>query len=236
MTVMRKWSLLTAVLVLGVLAAGWFLLISPKRSDAASLRDQTAQKNNANASLQTQIAMLKQEQKDLPKLQAQLAQFRLQMPADPQLPKLVRDLSAIAKAANVTLASLAPSDPVALTPQSAPAAPTTTTSGGTSVTATRTTASAASAGALFQVPLQLKVTGTYYALEQFLNGVEMMRRPFLSTIVDISAAQTASSGSSGSSSASTSSGNLTMTLTGRVFVAPPTATTTAPAVAAPASK
>lgn len=237
MTVMRKWSLLTAVLVLAVLAAGWFLLVSPKRGDAASLRDQKTQQDNANATLRTQIAALKEQAKDLPKLQAQLAVIRTQLPADPQLPRLVRDLSAIAKSSGVTLASLAPSDPVALTPSvTAPAAPaTTTTTSGAKVTTTRT---ATPTGALFQVPLQLKVTGTYYELEQFLYGVESLRRPFLTTQLDISSSQSAgaSSSSTSSGSGSTNPGDLTMTLTGRVFVAPPAATTSAPSVAAPTSK
>lgn len=234
MTVMRKWSLLTAVLVVAVLAAGWFLLVSPKRGDAAALRDQTVSKQNENAGLQSQIAALKEQAKDLPKLQAQLAVIRTQLPSDPQLPKLVRDLSALAKSSGVTLASLAPSDPVALNvTATAPAAPSTTTSKtGTTVTTTRT---ATTSAALFQVPLQLKVTGTYYELEQFLFGVESLRRPFLSTEVDITAAQTSGTSTSGGST-TTTPGELTMMLTGRVFVAPPATTTSAPAVAAPTSK
>ena len=39
MSMTRRWSLLTAVVIVGILAAGWFLLVSPKRSDAADLRD-----------------------------------------------------------------------------------------------------------------------------------------------------------------------------------------------------
>ena len=32
MSVTRKWSLMAAVLVVAIVAAGWFLLVSPKRS------------------------------------------------------------------------------------------------------------------------------------------------------------------------------------------------------------
>ncbi len=39
MSMTRRWSLLTAVLIVGILAASWFVLVSPKRSDAAGLRD-----------------------------------------------------------------------------------------------------------------------------------------------------------------------------------------------------
>ena len=236
MTVMRKWSLLAAVLVLAVLAAGWFLAISPKRGDAAALKVKAQQQQSANATLQTQIAQLKEEAKDLPKLQAKLALIRVQLPSDPQLPRLLRDFSGLAKTSGVTIQALEPSEPTALTPAATSATPTATgtSTGTTAKTGTSATLGAASATpSLYQVPLQIKVTGSYYELEQFLNGVEGLRRPFLSTGVDITTA-TGSGGSSGSSTLS--AGDLTLTLNGRVFVAPPVTTTSAAATAAPTSK
>ena len=37
MTETRKWSAGAVVLIVAIVAAGWFLLVSPKRSDAADL-------------------------------------------------------------------------------------------------------------------------------------------------------------------------------------------------------
>ena len=67
MSVTRKWSLLAAVLVLAIVAAGWFLLISPKRGEAAALRADTVTQEEANQRLLQQLEVLKAQQADLPK-------------------------------------------------------------------------------------------------------------------------------------------------------------------------
>lgn len=225
MTVMRKWSVLAAVLVLAVLAAGWFLLVSPKRGDAAALRDQKTQMDGQNASLQNQIAQLKAEAKDLPKMQAQLAVIHQQIPSDPQLPKMVRDLTALAKSSGAELFSIGPSAPVLLntaTAAGASAAAATTTSGTTSTTASA--AAAVPTSQLYQVPVIIKASGDYYELVQFLNGVENLRRAYLFGNIDVSANQNFSADKVPDSPPT---GALVMTLTGRVFVAAQAATTTA---------
>lgn len=222
MTVMRKWSLLAAVLVAAVLAAGWFLLVSPKHGDAAALQEQTAAENTQISSLQIQIARLKEQAKDLPKLNAQLAVIHQQLPSDPQLPKLVRDLSTLSKTSGSALVSLAPSVPVAVNQVSAATGAAKPTTGA---------AAATTSTGLFQVPIVVKVSGSYFELEQFLNGVEGLRRAFLVSGVDI-APDTTSTSATGTPV----TGQLEMSLTGRVFVVPPaSATTTTTTPVAPAT-
>jgi type IV pilus assembly protein PilO len=222
MTVMRKWSLLTGFLVIAVVAAGWFLLVSPKRAATTDQKTQKATQDRTNSELQTQISVLKEQFANLPKQQAQLAAIRQQLPDNPQLPKLVRDLSADAKASGAFLAEIAPGLPVALSPTAlaagAPAAPV--------VTAAKPTV-AATTTALFQVPLTLKLTGDYYELEQYISGLEQMRRAFLVTGLSVDLNQDVNT-----------PGSLSMTVTGRVFVVatPPATTITPGAVAAPATK
>jgi hypothetical protein len=58
MTVTRKWSLMAAVLVLAIVAGGWFLLVSPKRSDAAALRADIVTQDEANERLVQQLEVL----------------------------------------------------------------------------------------------------------------------------------------------------------------------------------
>ena len=95
MTDTRKWSALAAVLVVAIFAAGWFLLISPKRGDAAELREQGGHaRRRPTPGSSEQITMLQAQQKDLPQQQAQLAAMRTQIPDNPALPSLIRDLTA----------------------------------------------------------------------------------------------------------------------------------------------
>jgi hypothetical protein len=62
----KQFVALTVVGALAILAAGWFLLVSPKRTEASDLREQAATQQSANAGLETQLARLKSQAKDLP--------------------------------------------------------------------------------------------------------------------------------------------------------------------------
>src|SRR5688572_17122005 len=98
MSVTRKWSLLAAVLVVAIVAAGWFLLVAPKRSKAADLKDQVASQEQTNASLVSKLEELKQQQAELPQVRADLAVMRKQIPDNPALPTLIRSLTASGRA------------------------------------------------------------------------------------------------------------------------------------------
>ena len=86
MTRTRKWSLLSALLVVVVLLAGWFLLVSPKRSNAADLRTQTASQESKNSDLKAQIADLQAKQKNLPQQKAIIAEIQQEIPQNPRAP------------------------------------------------------------------------------------------------------------------------------------------------------
>jgi Tfp pilus assembly protein PilO len=220
MTDTRKWSALAAVLVVAIFAAGWFLLVSPKRGDAATLRKQATTEEQANQRLAEQITMLQEQQKDLPQQQAKLATLRTQIPDNPALPRLIRDLTDDSKKAGVSIDSMAPSQPVALVaaPAATPVAPPSGSKSGAAH-------AAAPAATLFQVPLTLNVTGSYFELEHFVSKLENQKRSFLVSGFNIGAA-------SGEDAAA---GDLTIILTGRVFLTQETKAVAAPAVVAPAT-
>src|SRR5919107_1682724 len=93
---LKQYVVLTVLGCLVVLAAGWFLLVSPKKSDAAALRTQTEQVSVDNAALSTKLQVLKAQAKALPKQQAKLAAVAAKIPDNPALPTLIRDLTAAA--------------------------------------------------------------------------------------------------------------------------------------------
>jgi Tfp pilus assembly protein PilO len=229
MTDTRKWSALAVVLVAAIFAAGWFLLVSPKRGEASELRQQTGTQEEANARLADKITLLKTQQADLPEQRAKLATLRNQIPDNPALPSLIRDLTAAGRKAGVAIDAMAPAPPVALVAEVT--APVAATAGATEETAdestgesTATTPSAPTATAgqrnLFQVPLTLTVSGSYFELEQFINKLENLRRSFL-----VSGFTLAPQEAQGTDEAE---GGLTVVLNGRVFLsqqAPATTTT-----------
>ena len=155
MSMTRRWSLLTAVLIVGILAASWFLLVAPKRSQASELRGKATEQQATNAGLVLKLNELKAQSLDLPKQKAQLAVMRKQIPDNPALPTLIRDLTAAGKKVGVQVLSMKPGTPIRrAAPVVAAAAPATTTSGtdtttsdGTAAAGT-TPAAAAPVGAL----------------------------------------------------------------------------------------
>jgi Tfp pilus assembly protein PilO len=222
MTDIRKWSAGAAVLIIAIFAAGWFLLVAPKHHATADLRARAVAQDADNALLQQKLQVLQAQQQDLPQQQAKLATLSTQIPSNPALPSLIRDLTAAAAKVGVSIDSMAPSAPVAVVaaPVTAVAAPATPTSG-----------AAAASSTLFQVPLTLQLTGSYFEVEQYLNKLEGMKRSLMITGFTLAPGGASTTSSSTASTSGTSGSDLTVTLNGRVFLSQVTAPTTTTPIA-----
>jgi type IV pilus assembly protein PilO len=244
----RQWSMLTAVGVIAVLAAGWFLLVSPQRSHASALRAQAVSQQQGNDVLRTQVAALRAQQKDLPKEQARLAQIGTLIPDNPALPSLIRSLSDAADGAGVDLSALSPAPPTMVTaavgsqPVVAGTAGTAAARPGATATGSATTAAQGAATPLAQIPVTLTVSGSYFNLEQFIASLETLKRAMKVTGFSVSAGPSAggSAGVAGAVSPATP-GALTASINAIVYMSPqvaaPAVTALRPAApAAPAKK
>lgn len=217
---MRQWSILTAVGVIAVLAAGWFLLVSPQRSQATDLQSQAASQQSANDGLRVQVAQLEAQKKGLPAQQRLLDEMAAKIPASPELPALIRQLSTAAEAAGVDLVTLAPTAPSPVT-VTAPAAPATTTSTTTGTAGTPAAAPVAPASSLLQIPVTVTVRGTYFNLTSFFRNVEKLDRGMLVPGWKISPAESAGPSASGDAAAAAApTDQLTATLSTIVFESP----------------
>lgn len=236
----RLWVLGTAVLSVLIVVAAYFLLIGPKRAEAADLQQQTAETASSNAQLESRIEQLKAQFAELPQRQAELAVIKQAMPEDAALPTLVRELDTRSAASGVTLMSLTPGAPVAVTPPAAPApaAPAAETSGDD---ATGTTPAPAATPAptdlLVSIPVSMVVVGDFYEAELFLKDLQtQMPRAFLVTTLNV---QTEKDAEASGGKPATKNGDVTMTITGSVFVlkpaaaAPPAAPATPPTTTKP---
>jgi Tfp pilus assembly protein PilO len=240
MNKMRQWSMLTGLAVVVVLAAGWFLAVSPQRHHAADLRTQAATQASSNASLLAQVDQLKQQKQGLPAQQRLLDQIAAKVPDNPALPALIRELSTAANAAGVDLVSMAPSPPVAVT-ASAPTAPVAATTGTTGTTAGTTPAVGTAVTPLNQIQVSLNVKGSYFNVESFFAAVEKIKRAMRVTGFSIAPGATSSSTSTSSSTAGSPSvtqlppDTLTATITALVYESPSVAPPTQAAPVAPAA-
>jgi Tfp pilus assembly protein PilO len=165
MTKLRQLWLLTALGSLAVLAGGYFLLVSPQASKAAALREDADTQLQANHQIQSQIAQLNKQKKDLPKLQAELEKFALKIPGNPALPALVRGLSDAADQSGVNLVSISPAVPA----WSKTVNP---------VTHAETTApiTGPNGTVVVNIPIAIEVSGTYSQISQFFAEMESLPR------------------------------------------------------------
>lgn len=224
---MKQWVALTVVGCLGIMAAGWFLLVSPKKAEAADIREQAAGQEATNQGLRTKLEVLKAQAKDLPKKQADLARVAAKIPGDPGLPALIRALTAASTSAGVELVSVTPSEPApvvaaAVAPAAAPAAPAGAPAPGPAEDAAAPAAAApaaapATAGALAGIPIAINVVGGYFEVSQFLANLENLPRAF--RVTELSIAPGTSPTDKSESTSRNDGSSLTSTITGSVYMA-----------------
>jgi Tfp pilus assembly protein PilO len=223
-----RWSTGTAVVCLLLLAAAWFLLVAPRRSEAADLSDQTVTGQQQNDQLRAQIDQLKAQSTQLSTYRADLAGVVQQLPADAQMPQLVRSLSTLAGASGVVVDTLTPSSASALTATATSGGAASAASAPAAASASTAKASTAKGTGVVQIPISLVVHGDFFQAIAFLQKLQtQLTRAFL-----VNAIQVAQSTGAGS-------GQVQLSLTGAVFAWPaggqanaaatPTATATATA-------
>jgi Tfp pilus assembly protein PilO len=241
---LKQWIALSVAGALAILAAGWFLVISPKRTEAADLRTSAEESVSANAVLQTQIEVLKAKATDLPKEQARLARVAAKIPENPGLPALVRALVEASSASGVELVSITPGQPVLAT-GAAPAAGQPAAEGAVAPPAPAAPAGgAAGAGQLASIPVAISIVGGYFEVARFVGQLETLPRALRVNNLSLTPGASPTSGTAdpaelaeGDSLTTTISGTVFMTAGSKPAAAPaaPAGSTTA-AVPAPAPK
>jgi Tfp pilus assembly protein PilO len=146
-----------------IMTVTWFLLVSPKRGEASQLQVDTESQLNENASLETDLAVLKEQNKKLPKYQAQLAELQSRIPTTSGMPTLIRQLTIAADRSGVEMSSLTPTLAVPLAPP-----------GGTPGAVSPE--GALPAGELSGINVDIVVTGGFFEIQQFVNKLENLDR------------------------------------------------------------
>jgi Tfp pilus assembly protein PilO len=193
---MRQWTIVTAIAVIAVFAAGWFLLVKPQKSKSTGLQSQATSQQQANQALQSQIAVLQQQEKNLPQQQAADRKFTTQVPDNAAFPTIIRQLSAAANGSGVDLVSMTPgtatpvvaatsTDGLSGATGTTPTTGTTPAPGTTGTTSVPGSTSLAGtttpAGSLVELPIAIGITGSYPNIESFFQSLETLPRALLVT-------------------------------------------------------
>ncbi len=210
----RTWTAAALALALVLTTATWLLLIGPERADALALREQAADAEAVNVGLQARTEQLRAQLADLPAKRAELTAVREAMPQDAELPELLRTLDRYADDSAVTLMGVSPGAPVVATTATEPVA--TTPPVATGAVGEAAPVVDPSVPVTVEVPLSMTVIGGFFAVESFLERVQSdMDRALLVTGVSMTAE---APGEATGGRPATVSGDVTLTITGKVFV------------------
>lgn len=204
MTVTRKWIAATAVGAVLILVLAWFTLVHPKNSSAAEARTQTASVQQQTSRLKLTLEQLTSESAQMPQYEAKIAEFAKQIPDQSQLPQMIRQLTTIASQSGVDLDTISPS---AMAPYQ---------KGDGSGSSSSSLAGPSTAGGLAQIPIDLKVNGSFASLEEFLSSLEGLQRTFVVSGYTLAPAD----GGGAPGSVGASSGQLALALSAKMFVLP----------------
>lgn len=207
---LKQWLALTMVACLAIVAAGWFLLVSPKRAEATALKDQTLAQDATNDATRAQLQVLQAQAKDLPKKQADLARVAAKIPDNPGLPSLIRALTVASTSAGVDFVSVQPGPPSPVVDEAA-AAPSANPDG------TIPVQPASSVGTLASIPIAINVVGDYFEVEQFVAELEELPRAL--RISNLSLTPGTSPTQAGEQTSAEDGSSLTTTISGSVFMA-----------------
>jgi Tfp pilus assembly protein PilO len=227
----KQWIVLGLVAALAVGIGGWTLLVSPKRAEAALVREQAAMQTAANQRSETHLEVLRSKQAEVPEREAYLEQVKTRIPGEEGMPDLLRSLSSAAATAGVELVSVVPGSATVVAAPGSAAAPVAGTGAAPAPAAPTTpappTAVPPTSDGLLAVPLTLEVVGGFYDIEQFVAHLEELPRALRLTEVSLVDGGDAAAGASGP----VDGRSLKTTLTGLVFVhgspSPDAGTTTA---------
>jgi len=153
----KGWAIIGMLAAAVVLALAWTLVISPVRSNTADVQEQVAAQLEANTQSAQVLAKLKAQSATLPAQKAALKAAESAIPTSEQAPDLIRSLNDAAAASGVSLDQLTRATPIAVG-----ASPTDPVANG-----------------LQEIPLTIKVTGTYPQTQNFLANIEKMPRAVL---------------------------------------------------------
>ncbi|HTP20786.1 MAG TPA: hypothetical protein VMJ65_14340 [Solirubrobacteraceae bacterium] len=169
----RDRIVIMVVLAVGAVVAAWFLVVSPKRSQASSLNTQITSEQSQLSAAQQQVAAGVSARKTFAGQYAELAKLGEAVPPDDDIPSLIYQVQSAAQSSHVSFRGLQ------LTGggSSSSSTPSTSSSSGGSSSSTAATpqlppgASVGAAG-LPTEQFTITLTGNYFNLSTFFNKLE----------------------------------------------------------------
>ena len=164
MNLTRLWGIISVLLIVVILAGGYFLGVSPQLERAATASEQAEQVRSGNELQRLALAELAALAEQQPELEAQLADGRRAIPELAAFPALLQELSELAGASQVTLSNFSSQAAQSFVP-------------------TEEWVDAVPAGLdpllFITIPLQIEVEGTFEGVLDFVQRTQAANRYLL---------------------------------------------------------
>lgn len=217
------WIAGTAFACVLLLAAAWFVLVSPTLATAAETREAAQAQLDQNEIAKIKLGKLKEQFENIDALRAELAALQLQVPSTQDMSTYKRQVDAVAVAHAVTVVSFGVAPAVAIEAPAAPAPvvdPAAAPAEG-AATDTEAVTPPPPAPSMFAVPVTMDVVGTYDNVLAFLQDLQNAT-PRLLLVEQISGSAQAPA-EAGNGKPQINEGDLEVLVTGSVYVLPPEA-------------
>ncbi len=109
----QTWVVGTVLAGLLILVGAWFLLISPKRAETATARDDNDAALFEQDQLRSRLAVLQEQSTHMGEYQDEIDVIGVQIPSEPQVAAYVRSLQGLATQYGVTITEVSPGLPIA---------------------------------------------------------------------------------------------------------------------------
>ncbi|MCU1585285.1 MAG: hypothetical protein JWM49_1841 [Microbacteriaceae bacterium] len=192
----RLWTIGAVLVMVALVAGGWFLGIQPQVAAAAAADQGRATTNATNATAASLLASLKKDYSDLAPLKTRLATLEESVPSGNGMSSFVSEINSLAGAHGVTVNTITVADPTPYTPPVAPApTPSASASPSPSPSPSATAAAPAAptgpaaspqvtnpkitAANFIAIPVTLAISGTYSDVLDVVSGLQSGPRLFL---------------------------------------------------------
>ncbi len=209
----RLWLIGGGLVAFLMILIGFFLVISPQRSETSKVDSQVKEARLQNVVLQHRIDSLRQQNKDLAKYRADLATAKLALPSTSGVSDFLRSLQALGTKTGTNVTSLTVGQPVDASAVLNAAAPNVTGAKPAAPAAPAAVpAGSAPVATVYGLAISAQVSGSPVALNKFLQELQQVqpRAVLITQIVETDGVK----GGTGSAA------GPTLQLTMQAFVAP----------------
>jgi len=170
----RDRIVIMVVLALAAVVAGWFLVVSPKRSQASTLGTQISSEQSQLSAAQQQVAAGMSARRAFAGQYAQLAKLGEAVPPDDDIPSLIYQVQNAAQASNVSFRGLqlAPGGSSSSTPGTSSGSSGSSSSSGAASTAQLPPGASVGQAGLPTEQFTITLSGNYFNLSTFFNKLE----------------------------------------------------------------